>query len=212
MMWSGLDVPVNITEWAMAELVRHPEIQRKVQQEIDDVVGSERAVRESDIPHLPYLTCVVKEVFRVHPAGPFGVPRMNMVPAKAAAYDIPAFTYVMISNTELGVSSSIWPRGDAEQFRPERWEVNDAEQLQIQDPELRINPFGLGRRSCAGAELGSTLVLLCVATLVQSFHWGPGHGQNREDIDMRPAFQGLMPMQTPLIALATPRSRSWEID
>jgi cytochrome P450 len=134
---------------------------------------------------------------------------MNMVPAKLAGYDIPAFTYVMISNIELGVNSSIWPR-DAEQFRPERWEVNAVQQLQ--DPELRINPFGLGRRSCPGMALGSTLVLLCLATLVQSFHWGPDHGQNREDIDMRAAIHGLMPMQTPLKALATPRSRSWEID
>lgn len=208
MMWSGLDVPVNISEWAMAELVRHPEIQQKLQHEMDDVVGRGRAVQESDIPNLPYLKCVVMEVFRVHPAGPFGVPRMNMVAAKVAGYDIPACTYVMISNTELGMSSNIWPY-DAEQFRPERWEEKAAGALQqLQDPELRINPFGVGRRSCPGAALGSTLVLLCVASLVQSFHWGPGNGQKREDVDMRVAYTGLMPMQTSLKPLAIPRSPS----
>lgn len=137
----------------------------------------------------------------MHPAGPFGVPRMNTVPAKVAGYDIPAFTFIMISNTELGMSSSIWPH-DAGKFRPERWEAGQP----LQDPELRINPFGLGRRSCAGAALGSTLVMLSVATLVQSFHWGPGHGQKREDVDMRVAVTGLMPMQVPLKPLATPRS------
>lgn len=62
MMWSALDVPVNIAEWAMAELVCHPEIQKKLQAEIDNVVSHGRAVQESDIANLPYLRCVIKEV------------------------------------------------------------------------------------------------------------------------------------------------------
>lgn len=196
MMWSALDVPVNIAEWAMAELVRRPEIQAKLRGEIDEVVGKDRAVEERDIPNLPYLRCVIKETFRMHPAGPFGVPRMNMEPAKVAGYDIPAFTYVMISNTELGMSSSIWPE-DAAVFKPERWDARQP----IQDPALRINPFGVGRRSCAGAALGSTLVLLSVATLVQRFQWAP----SRAEVDMRVSFTGLMPMLVPLKPIATAR-------
>jgi hypothetical protein len=38
-MWSGLDVPVYVSEWVMAELVKNPEMQLKLQKELDSVVG-----------------------------------------------------------------------------------------------------------------------------------------------------------------------------
>lgn len=194
-------MPVNVAEWAMAELVRHPNIQQKLQEELDNVVGKERAVSEADFPALPYLWCVMKETFRMHPAGPFGVPRMSTVATKVAGYDIPAGTQVMVSNTELGMNPSLWP--DPEVFRPERWQ--DTNPTILQDPELRINPFGIGRRSCPGANLGTQLVLLCVSNLVHAFHWTPARGQRCQDIDMRISFEGLMPMLTTLKPLATAR-------
>ena len=203
MMWSGLDVPVNISEWAMAELVCHPEIQQKLQEELNNVVGNKRAVTESDIPKLPYLWCVIKETFRMHPAGPFGVPRMSIVATKVAGYDIPAGTQVMVSNTELGMNPSIW--SDPELFKPERWQEGPNMAILLQDPELRINPFGIGRRSCPGAGLGTHLVMLCVANLVHAFNWTPAHGRRCQDVDMRINFEGLMPMLTTLKPIATAR-------
>lgn len=130
---------------------------------------------------------MVKEVFRMHPIGPFEVLRMNIVPAQVAAYDIPMFMYIMISNTELGIYSDIW-LDNAKEFKSERWDGT----LPLQDPQLCINPFGVGWHSCAGDALGSTLILLSVATLVQRFHRAPSHGK---DVDMCISFAGLMPMQ-----------------
>ena len=208
MMWADLDVPVNVSEWAMAELVRHPEIQRKVQQEIDDVAGCDRAVRESDIPNLPYLKCVLKEVFRVHPG------------VRSTAYEHGAGQTSWLRHPGLHVCDDQQHRAGGEfQHLASRCGAVQTRTLGSERSAAtprpgapHQNPFGLGRRSCPGMALGSTLVLLCLATLVQTFHWGPSHGQNREDIDMRAAIHGLMPMQTPLKVLATPRSRNWEID
>lgn len=142
------------------------------------------------------------QVFRLHPAGPFGVPRMNPLPAKVRGYDIPAFSTVMVSNTQLGLNSALWPRHlDAARFLPERWDPAEP----LQDPRLRVNPFGVGRRSCAGVALGSALVMLSVATLAQRFWWGPGEGLEIGDVDMSVAVTGLMPMRVPLKAIAAPR-------
>jgi cytochrome P450 len=54
----------------MAEMVLHPEMQRKVHDEIDSVVGKDGELSESHIPRLPYLQAVIKETLRVHPPGP----------------------------------------------------------------------------------------------------------------------------------------------
>ncbi|PRQ58491.1 putative cytochrome P450 [Rosa chinensis] len=54
----------------MAEVIKHPRVLRKIQEELDSVVGQHRMVNESDLPHLNYLHCVVRETFRMHPADP----------------------------------------------------------------------------------------------------------------------------------------------
>ncbi|EMS64772.1 Cytochrome P450 93A3 [Triticum urartu] len=67
---AGTDTSALTTEWAMALLVKHPEVTRKVRAEIDANVGMGRLVEESDITNLPYLQCVVKETLRLCPVGP----------------------------------------------------------------------------------------------------------------------------------------------
>ena len=54
-------------------MVPHPEVQRKAQQEIDRVVGTNRLPNLDDREHLPYLVAVHKEVLRWHTVGPMGI-------------------------------------------------------------------------------------------------------------------------------------------
>ncbi|XP_019231577.1 PREDICTED: cytochrome P450 CYP736A12-like [Nicotiana attenuata] len=53
-------------QWAIAELLNHPKALKKVQEEIDRVVGLNRLVEDSDIQNLSYLQAVVKETLRAH--------------------------------------------------------------------------------------------------------------------------------------------------
>lgn len=66
-MYAGTETSATTSEWALAELVRHPEAMTKLQDELNAVIGPERVPQESDIANLPYLQAVVKETFRVHP-------------------------------------------------------------------------------------------------------------------------------------------------
>ncbi|GER51933.1 cytochrome P450 [Striga asiatica] len=67
MISAGMDTTMITVEWALAEMVRNPRVQQKLQDELDRVVGRDRVMTEADIPNLPYLQHVTKECFRLHP-------------------------------------------------------------------------------------------------------------------------------------------------
>jgi coumaroylquinate(coumaroylshikimate) 3'-monooxygenase len=77
MLLAGTDTSANTVEWAIAELLRSPHCAKKLQAELDEVVGKDRIVSESDIPNLPYLRAVVKEALRLRPAAPLN-PGVNI--------------------------------------------------------------------------------------------------------------------------------------
>lgn len=54
-----------------------PDIQRKAQAEIEQVLGSCQLPKMSDRSRLPYVDAVVKEVLRWHPVAPMGIPHMS---------------------------------------------------------------------------------------------------------------------------------------
>lgn len=204
MIAGATDTSAVTNEWAMAEIIRNPKTQRKIQDEIDAVVGLQRTVTEADLPKFPYLMCVVKETFRLHPAGPFAIPRESMQDTKVAGYDIPQGTRVLLNFYSLGRSERIWE--EPGEFRPERWAEEDL--AQIQDAQFRIMPFGNGRRGCPGSHLGSTMVLLTLSRLVHGFSWTFPGGVTSETVDMSESFGTTIPMRSRLCALAKPRLAS----
>ncbi|KAI3743140.1 hypothetical protein L1987_60843 [Smallanthus sonchifolius] len=66
----GTDTAARNIEWALSELINHPNIMKKAVDEIDQVVGKNRLLQESDIPNLPYLQEIVKETLRLYPTSP----------------------------------------------------------------------------------------------------------------------------------------------
>ncbi|CAM6042043.1 unnamed protein product [Sphagnum compactum] len=72
------DTSITTIEWALAELLKHPKFMKKVQDELDDVIGQDRVIDESDIPQLKYFQAVVKETFCLHPPATLMIPHQNM--------------------------------------------------------------------------------------------------------------------------------------
>ncbi|GLJ19777.1 hypothetical protein SUGI_0358340 [Cryptomeria japonica] len=71
---AGTETSTITIEWAMAEIIRSPDKLKRVRQELDEVVGCNRKVEESDIKGLPYLHAAVKGIFRLHASGRLPVP------------------------------------------------------------------------------------------------------------------------------------------
>ena len=68
----------------------HPHIRRKAQEELDRIVGSERLPQFSDQEDLPYISAIIKELFRWGCPVPFGVPKRAAEDNTYKGYFIPA--------------------------------------------------------------------------------------------------------------------------
>ncbi|KAL6192882.1 hypothetical protein ACLB2K_033968 [Fragaria x ananassa] len=200
MIFRGTDTVAILLEWILARMVLHPEIQSKAQREIDSVVGSSRPVSGSDIPNLPYLQAIVKESFRVHPPGPL------LSWARIAIHDVyvgesfvPAGTTAMVNMWAITHDENVW--SEPEKFKPERF-MESSEDVNIMGSDMRLAPFGSGRRVCPGKALGLATVQLWLAQLLQSFDWV---GSDNAGVDLEECLKLSMEMKTPLVCKAIAR-------
>ncbi|KAF3776579.1 Trans-cinnamate 4-monooxygenase [Nymphaea thermarum] len=166
-------------EWGIAELVNHPEIQRKLRHELDTVLGPGVQITEPDTAKLPYLQAVIKETLRLRMAIPLLVPHMNLHDAKLNGYDIPAESKILVNAWFLANNSEHWKK--PEEFRPERFLEEEAK-VEANGNDFRYLPFGVGRRSCPGIILALPILGITIGRLVQNFELLPPPGQSKVDV------------------------------
>ncbi|XP_010526705.1 PREDICTED: cytochrome P450 81D11-like [Tarenaya hassleriana] len=193
MILAGTDTSAVTLEWALSNLLNHPEILRKARSEIDEKVGSDRLMDEQDISNLPYLRNIIYETLRLYPAVPMLVPHMSSERCKVAGYDMPRGTILLVNAWAIHRDPKLWE--DPMTYRPERFEKEgEAEKLMA---------FGMGRRACPGSGLAQRLLSLALGSLIQCFEWeriGP------ELVDMTEGKGANMPKATPLHALCKARA------
>ncbi|XP_077245121.1 labd-13Z-ene-9,15,16-triol synthase, chloroplastic-like [Tasmannia lanceolata] len=195
----GTDTTSTSVEWAMTEIIRHPEIMKKVQEELKEVVGLNNLVEESHIPELPYLEAVLKEAQRLHPAGPFLVPQRPSESCAIGGYMIPKDTKVMVNVWAIHTDPEVW--NNPLEFIPERF-LGDSGKWDFRGHDFRYLPFGSGRRMCAGIPLAERMLMLILASLLHSFDWRLPEGTKLEVSDK---FGLVLKKAIPLIAIPTPR-------
>uniref|UniRef100_J3M8F7 Cytochrome P450 n=1 Tax=Oryza brachyantha TaxID=4533 RepID=J3M8F7_ORYBR len=176
MITAGMDTTVISVEWTMAELVRNPRAQKKLQEELDRVVGRDRVMSETDFQSLPYLNAVI------------------------GGYNIPRGANVMVNVWAIARDPKLW--SNPLEFRPERFLE---ETVDIKGNDFRVLPFGAGRRVCPGAQLGINLVASMVGHLVHQFDWSLPAGTRPVDVDIMESAGVVTFMNTPLQTIAKPR-------
>ncbi|KAJ7112408.1 cytochrome P450 [Mycena crocata] len=135
-------------------MVLHPDIQHKAQAEIDLVVGKKRLPDLSDRPLLRYIECLIKEVYRFHPAAPVLIHSV-MQDDDYEGYHIPAGSNILVNSWAICHDENAYP--DPNRFWPERFMLDEG------PPDPRLFVFGYGRRLCPGKHLAETTVFLCIA-------------------------------------------------
>nr|CAB3491552.1 unnamed protein product [Digitaria exilis] len=189
MIFRGVDVVAILLEWTMARITLHPDIQFKAHKEIDAVVGSNH-ITDADIPNLHFLQCIVKETLRMHPPGPLlSWARLAVHDARVGKHIVPAGTTAMVNMWAISHDKTIW--GDPWVFRPERFREQD---VSILGSDLRLAPFGSGRRVCPGRMMGLSTVQLCLGRLLQEYEWLPA-----KPIKLAECLRLSMEMQNPLV-------------
>uniref|UniRef100_A0A5B7AK51 Putative ferulate 5-hydroxylase n=1 Tax=Davidia involucrata TaxID=16924 RepID=A0A5B7AK51_DAVIN len=199
-MFGGTETVASAIEWAMAELMKSPEDLKRVQQELADVVGLDRRVEESDFDKLTYLKCAIKETLRLHPPIPLLLHETSE-DAEVAGYFIPAKSRVMINAWAIGRDKNSWE--DPETFRPSRFLKDNVPDFK--GSNFEFIPFGSGRRSCPGMQLGLYSLEMAVAHLLHCFTWTLPDGMKPSELDMDDVFGLTAPRASRLVAVPSPR-------
>ncbi|XP_044510843.1 cytochrome P450 81Q32-like [Mangifera indica] len=192
---AGSDTSAGTMEWAMSLLLNNPDVLRKAQAEIDNQIGSNHFVDESDLVKLPYLRCIINETLRLYPAGPLLVPHQSSEECKVGGYRIPRGTMLLVNLWAIQHDPTIWE--DSTKFRPERFEGFEG----VRDG-FKLMPFGVGRRSCPGEGLALRMVGLALGSLIQCFNW---ERPNKDMVDMTEGSALNLPKAHPLQAKCSPR-------
>ncbi|KAF9591827.1 hypothetical protein IFM89_008477 [Coptis chinensis] len=167
----GTDSTSTTTEWILAELFHHPEVLKKLQNEVRTAIGTESMVDEDDTNRMEYMHCVIKETLRLHPPLTIIIPRVPTENTTIDGYHIPAQTRVIINAWAIARDPKIWDNPD--QFIPERF-INN--QVDFRGQDFEFIPFGAGRRICPGILFSVTSMASILANLLYWFDWDLPNG------------------------------------
>ncbi|PKI37754.1 hypothetical protein CRG98_041871 [Punica granatum] len=156
---------------------------------------------------MPYLKAVVLEGLRRHPPGHFVLPHSVIEDIELGGYLVPKKGSVNFMVAEMGWDPTVWE--DPMAFKPERFLSNShgsgrgAEGFDITGSrEIKMMPFGVGRRICPGFALALLHLEYFAANLVWAFEWRAMEG---DDVDLSEKQEFTMVMKNPLQAIVSPR-------
>ncbi|KAJ9567970.1 hypothetical protein OSB04_003936 [Centaurea solstitialis] len=199
---AGLDTTSVTLTWALSLLLNNPKSLKIVQDEIDEHVGRDRLVEESDLKNLIYLDVVIKETLRLYPVAPLSVPHESMEDCIVGGYNIPKGTRVLVNLSKMQRDPNIW--SDPSEFRPERF-LTSHKDIDVKGKHFELLPFGSGRRMCPGILFALQSLGLTLATLIQHFVL---QKPSNELIDTSETPGLINNKATPLMILLSPRLSS----
>ncbi|PPQ72828.1 hypothetical protein CVT26_003337 [Gymnopilus dilepis] len=134
------DTTIAATNSFIYFMAIHPEIQRKAQTEIDQVVGNSRLPDFDDRPALPYIEAIYRELLRIEPPAPMGLPHRVTEDDCYKRYFIPKGTVVFGNVWAMAHDEDVYPEPFV--FKPERF-LDDRGSL---NDDARVLAYGFGRR------------------------------------------------------------------
>ncbi|KAG1854488.1 cytochrome P450 [Suillus subalutaceus] len=140
-----------------------PEAQEKVQEELDAVVGRDRAPTFDDYSSLPQVEAFMLECLRWRPVTTLGFAHCAQTDIVYKDICIPQGAIVFGNHWAISRDASVYPNPDA--FIPERWLDSDGK---IRE-DLKFPSFGFGRRICPGRHIANRSVFINLVLLLWSF-------------------------------------------
>ncbi|CAE6442366.1 unnamed protein product [Rhizoctonia solani] len=165
---AGHETTSGMLSFAMAHLMKNPEVYSKIRQEVDTVLGQE-PIKLEHLGKLTYINAVLRESLRVTPSIPeFGITCDKDEIIGDGKYLIKAGTTVAVAAGIIGKDHAVWGE-DAEKFNPDRMLDGKFEAL----PPKAWLPFGNGARGCIGRPFAWQEALIAIATIFQKFDFTP---------------------------------------
>uniref|UniRef100_A0A8V0Z3F2 Cytochrome P450 family 3 subfamily A member 4 n=1 Tax=Gallus gallus TaxID=9031 RepID=A0A8V0Z3F2_CHICK len=197
-VFAGYETTSSTLSYISYYLAIHPDVQKRLQDEIDANLPNKAAPTYNVVMQMEYLDMVVNESLRLHPPGG----RIERICKKTVEFNgvtIPKDMVVMIPAYVLHRDPAYWPK--PEEFRPERFSKENGENI---DPYTFL-PFGAGPRNCIGMRFALLIVKVAMVVLLQNFSFKPCKDT---PIPLVLDTKGFMQPKKPIILKMVPRAHS----
>lgn len=158
-------MPSNIA-W-FVPFSRYPDVQKRLQEEVDKVVGRNRLPSIQDQSHLPYLMAFIYEMMRFTSFIPVTIPHSTTTNTSINGYPIPKGTVVFINQWSLNHDPKKWDQPEI--FNPLRFLDEDGELNKDKTGNVLI--YSMGKRRCIGEELSKIQLFLFTTLLTHQCHF-----------------------------------------
>ncbi|KAH8116039.1 cytochrome P450 [Phellopilus nigrolimitatus] len=216
---AGHDTTKTVISTFFLLMTLHPRVATRAQEEIDRVVGANRLPTFDDRPNLPYIDCILKELYRINPPGPLGVPHLSSERDSYRGWSIPSGSIVIANIWQMMRDEEFFPNPDV--FDPERHacsisnnkstfnqdnKTSEEHANASSDPSAIV--FGFGRRVCPGRNFADAIIWLTMVNVLATFDIRPVRDPDSgEDILPDLAFESAnITMPKPFSCAITPRS------
>jgi cytochrome P450 len=192
---AGHETSASALNWALYLLDLHPSIERRVAEEVRDVLGDRTAMAE-DVERLQVTRLVAEEALRLYPPA-HTITRIALGPDRLGDVPVPKGAVVVVSPWLTHRNPTLW--SDPDRFDLDRFDAMRAEPSRFR---YTYFPFGAGPRVCVGASLAMQEIVVVLATILQHWRVRMVPGQPIEPvalITLRPRF-GLQAIAEPRTA------------
>lgn len=171
MFIAGMETISSTMRWALVYMVMHPEVQQRVQEEIDKVLPRDMLPTLQHSESLMYCKAVINEVHRKASFLRLSLPHAATSDVHVNGYTIPKDTMVILNSNHCHWSPKYW--SNPTEFHPEHFLDNQGRFIAKKDGFL---PFSIGRRQCLGEVLARSELFLFFVSIMQKFTISPTPG------------------------------------
>ncbi|XP_001632993.2 cytochrome P450 2E1 [Nematostella vectensis] len=169
MIVPGSETSSTTMGWMIAYLAVYPEVQARLHQQLDDVIGRDKntVITLKDRDRLPYVEAVIAETMRISTAVPLAIPHKATCDTTINGYFIPKDTTVIFNLWGVHLDPTEW--ADPHVFNPARFLDEDGKFIKSE----KLLPFGAGRRVCPGEKIAKMQLFLMTSRLLRHLEFKP---------------------------------------
>ncbi|KAF2071610.1 hypothetical protein CYY_007081 [Polysphondylium violaceum] len=158
LLLAGIETTSSAIEWSFIFLANYPDIQQKVFDEIQSIVGRDKSLKLSHRPSTPFLNAFIKELLRIRTVSPYAIPRSCTEDIIIDGHFIPKGAQILPNQYGASLNSKHWD--NPFEFNPSRF---------LSPQNNGFNLFGYGPRSCPGQSIAMDEIYLMVGNIIKLF-------------------------------------------